>query len=315
MWIWRGPSWRLSIALLSVVLAGNAAAQSGQAGSGDALEDLERELQERKAVAEKHAAQEREEARRAEEKRVAESRAAEVRASQAEAARQVAELRKGAFVEMVRIPAGEFWVGCNDAVDTECEGDEKPGRKVMLGAYTIDRTEVTVAAYGACVSSGGCSPPDTDSGYRCNWQAAGRDLHPVNCIDWDQASVFCRWNGKRLPTGQEWEKAARGTDGRKYPWGTEEDAAAGGLANLSGQEDGFFHTSPVGSYPKGKSPFGVFDMAGNVAEWTSDPDVGLGAFLRGGSWLHHLSRDARASNRNVGAPAARSPGSGFRCAQ
>ncbi|MBY0399184.1 formylglycine-generating enzyme family protein [Myxococcota bacterium] len=204
-------------------------------------------------------------------------------------------------------------MGCNESIDSECDDDEKPARRVALVAYSIDKTEVTVAAYRACVSAGICSAPDT--GGSCNGEASGRDRHPINCVNWDQASAFCRWAGKRLPTEPEWEKAARGTDGRRFPWGNESYSPSGGLANLSGSEDGYSETSPVGSFPGGDSPYGAVDMAGNVWEWTSDPGPGgSGRSVRGGSWFI-VPRYARASDRFWLGPALRSPIGGFRCAQ
>ncbi|MBI4706179.1 MAG: SUMF1/EgtB/PvdO family nonheme iron enzyme, partial [Deltaproteobacteria bacterium] len=110
---------------------------------------------------------------------------------------------------MVSIPPGTFEMGSNDG-----GGDEKPVHSVTVAAFEMDPTEVTVAQYRKCVSDGGCSEP---SG--CNWEESGRDDHPVNCVDWQQAGAYCAWAGKRLPWEEEWEYAARGTDGRIYPWG------------------------------------------------------------------------------------------------
>ncbi len=110
---------------------------------------------------------------------------------------------------MVSVPAGEFWMGCH-ATDSACRDDEKPGRMVYLDAFKIDKTEVTVNAYKACVKAGACTEP---SSYE------GQGDQPVTNVEWFQADAYCRWAGKQLPTEAQWEKAARGTDGRIYPWG------------------------------------------------------------------------------------------------
>ncbi len=107
-------------------------------------------------------------------------------------------------------------MGCNEAVNKDCGADEKPGLTVVLDAFAIDTYEVTVANYQKCVGVGKCTDPRTDDS--CNWSRAGREQHPINCVDWEQAQAYCRWAGKRLPTEAEWEKAARGTDKRVYPF-------------------------------------------------------------------------------------------------
>jgi formylglycine-generating enzyme required for sulfatase activity len=212
---------------------------------------------------------------------------------------------------MVEVPAGLFFMGCNERVDRECYDNEKPGRRVYAGAFAIDRMEVTVEDYGACVRAGGCpEPPAVGS---CNWNAPGRERHPINCVDWKEARAYCAWAGKRLPTEAEWEKAARGTDGRKYPWGNLGLERAGRVANLSGGADGYSGTAPVGSYPEGASPYGALDMVGNVWEWVENP-FGEGRAGRGGSWSTG-PRDVRASRRVWGVPAARGVDVGVRCAQ
>ena len=125
----------------------------------------------------------------------------------------------GARDDMVRVPAGEFMMGCNEEVDDDCNPAEYPYRVVRVRAFQIDELPAAVARYGRCVDDGSCQPPAT-GGY-CDYGAAGRDDHPINCISWSQARDYCEWEGKRLCSEAEREKAARGTDGRKYPWGNE----------------------------------------------------------------------------------------------
>ncbi len=161
---------------------------------------------------------------------------------------------------MVLVPAGEFWMGCNEEVDTMCKTDEIDGGNVYLNAFFIDKHEVIVADYRKCVKAGKCST-DGLTTYKCNWEKSGGEDYPIDCVNWNQAKTYCAWAGKRLPTEAEWEKAARGTDGRIYPWGNQWDSSK---ANV-----GVFGILSVGSYPSGASPYGVYDMAGNVWEWTS----------------------------------------------
>lgn len=237
---------------------------------------------------------------------------------------------------MVRVPAGRFWMGSPDGIG---DRDEHPMHEVTLSAYCIDRTEVTVKAYLACVTDKGCPPAlfsEASEDYgpddlRRRSQFCNRDDrpdHPINCVDWNQAVAYCQWVGGRLPTEAEWEYAARGSDGRTYPWGN--DAPSPQHLNIYGTTDGYDTTSPVGSFPDGASPFGVLDMGGNVWEWTADwrgpyPDApvtdprgpmdGTRRALRGGGWMN-LSPDAeRAAFRNWGEPIVRVNTLGFRCAR
>ena len=213
--------------------------------------------------------------------------------------------------EMIEIPVGEFWMGCNEKIDDACFDDEKPGQLVPVDTFHIDRHEVTVAAYRQCVQAGQCSRDSFTTSLSCNWGKEGRDHHPINCVNWEQAQTYCTWAGKRLPTDAEWEKAARGADGRIYPWGNE---WAANKANTDRSEDGFPETSPVEAFPAGASPYGVLDMSGNVFEWTADwyETTDLHRSLRGGSW-QYSTRDVRASNRYGDAPGSHRGDIGFRC--
>ncbi len=164
--------------------------------------------------------------------------------------------------EMVLVPAGEFTMGSNSGDD-----DEKPPHLVYLDAFWIDKYEVTNAFYKKCVDAGKCQRPNptgssTRNAYYGNTQF---DNYPVIYVAWADAKTYCEWAGKRLPTEAEWEKAARGTDGRTYPWGNDWDAK-----KLNSGEGGAGDTVAVGSYPAGASPYGVMDMAGNVWEWVAD---------------------------------------------
>lgn len=158
---------------------------------------------------------------------------------------------------MVHIPAGEFLMGD----DESAFAPEKPAHLVYLDEYWIDRTEVTNAQYRACVEAEVCPEPT----FWWNEELNG-DEQPV-LVPWDDADAYCTWVGARLPTEAEWEKAVRGLDGRRWPWGNEFEA---NRANLSGDEDGYGGTAPVGSFPDDVSPYGLLDAAGNAAEWVSD---------------------------------------------
>jgi eukaryotic-like serine/threonine-protein kinase len=164
----------------------------------------------------------------------------------------------------VFIPEGTFRMG---GMDARSAPDERPAHYVTLHAYWIDQLEVTNAMYQLCIQTGPCDPPQALKSSRRTDYFENPDFkdYPVVYVTWGQAKTYCEWAQRRLPTEAEWERAARGDDWRTFPWG--EDKANGLLANynmLVGD------TSRVGTYPLGASPFGVLDMAGNVAEWTHD---------------------------------------------
>jgi formylglycine-generating enzyme required for sulfatase activity len=267
--------------------------------------------------------------------------------------------------EMVLVPAGEFWMGSDQAeVDRFVEACKRAGQsessckqwgeregprhRVHLDAFHIDKYEVTNALFERFVRATSHRTTAEREGHGWVWQqkdgkwhwvkvdgaewrkptgpgSAAEPSHPVVQVSWHDAEAYCRWAGKRLPTEAEWEKAARGTDGRRYPWGEDWDASkANGAMSVR-------MTTFVGSYPAGVSPYGAHDMAGNVAEWVADwldkgyyrrspernpqgPDAGQHRVLRGGSWNYYpfyLRTAARATN----APDYRLSNVGFRCAR
>ena len=163
---------------------------------------------------------------------------------------------------MVYVPAGEFIMGSEDGV-----GSTQPQHKVHLDAFYIDKYEVSNAQYKVCADAGVCDPPIRFSSISRDsyYSNPTYNNHPVIRVSWYDANVYCRWAGGRLPTEAEWEKAARGTDGRKYPWGNRWDAN-----NLNSEAAGPGDTIAVGSYPAGASPYGALDMSGNVSEWCQD---------------------------------------------
>jgi formylglycine-generating enzyme required for sulfatase activity len=242
---------------------------------------------------------------------------------------------------MVEVPAGEFWMGCPLGQEKDCSSNMRPGRKVTLKAFRIDKTEVTVAAYGECVSAGKCSD-DKIRGYArprrghassksCNWDNPERADHPINCVDYVQAAVYCEFAGKRLPTEAEWEKAARGSDPRPFPWGNDDPTCERVVMNAGRGGCGTLATFPVGSKPSGASPYGALDLSGNVREWVADwydhafyqggpvdnptgPPRGSLRVARGGSWADAVSPLFHVATRAAYLPHARSPYMGFRCA-
>jgi formylglycine-generating enzyme required for sulfatase activity len=194
---------------------------------------------------------------------------------------------------MVLIPGGKMFMGSRDLRNAS------PPHEVTLTAYCLDRTEVTTAAYLACVDKGECErPPDKVSWPKitpeevkifselCNAARKDRGDHPINCVAWPMADNYCKKRGARLPTEAEWELAARGSSQRKYPWGDEPPSARflNGCGSACARwfadhgqkktsmypDEGVVGTAPVGSFPAGASVFGVLDLAGNVWEWTAD---------------------------------------------
>jgi formylglycine-generating enzyme required for sulfatase activity len=257
---------------------------------------------------------------------------------------------------MIRVPGGSFFMGSDEGLSFE-----KPAHQVKLAPFCIDEFEVTVARYKACSDAGACKRAGTTNAWAsigdkerkafdplCNIRdPEGHAKHPINCVDWEMADRFCREQGGRLPTEAEWEFAARGPDGRKYPWGDEDPAAthlnacgkecvAWGAKNgveekaMYDVDDGFPNTAPVGSFPKGASRYGVQDVVGNVWEWVADwygeytpselkdpkgPASGEERVIRGGAWNGSFASWVRPTFRYKDAPSKRSYGIGFRCAK
>jgi formylglycine-generating enzyme required for sulfatase activity len=250
---------------------------------------------------------------------------------------------------MARIPEGSFNMGSETG-----EVDEKPVHAVRVRAFDMDATEVTVAAYGACVASGACTPAPgqvrvagasgasgvdhrLDDEY-CNGDRPDRQQHPVNCVDWFMADAYCRWAGKRLPNEEEWEYAARGPQGHAFAWGDSDPSSE--VLNACGDEcveamrakgqslrglyqgsDHWPFTAPVGKYKPNQ--FGLYDMAGNVWEWTASAYCPYGKsdcgdarrVARGGSWQVVDWVFVRSADRAPYDPSTRNTAIGFRCAR
>jgi formylglycine-generating enzyme required for sulfatase activity len=213
--------------------------------------------------------------------------------------------------EMVLVPAGEFTMG------SEKLQNEKPRRTVMLKDFYIDKFELTNQKYFLfCKDTGRELPTHFVNGK----VPAGREKHPVSNVSFFDAEACCKWAGKRLPTEEEWEKAARGVDGRTYPWGSGWDQNLSNNRTRPGQD-----TLPVGSIPRGASPYGLLDMAGNVWEWTdswyksypgspvSFDDTGKNRVVRGGAYFYSIEL-LRTSYRHALPPDDASEYGGFRCA-
>jgi len=245
---------------------------------------------------------------------------------------------------MVYVPEGEFsmgmdadaaWETCKQLVDKpgpERYLDVEPVHTVVLDAFWIDRTEVTNAMYALCVSTGGCRPSHETSSYTRSDYYGNPEFadYPVIYVSWNDAETYCTWAGARLPTEAEWERTARGTDGRIYPWGNSSPSCS--LLNSSPISTACVgDTSRVGSTPPGASPYGALDMAGNVYEWVADwygqdyysqspagnptgPSSGDWRVLRGSPWSFNVVGVCSAL-RSREYPAKPNPVSGFRCAR
>lgn len=242
--------------------------------------------------------------------------------------------------EMVLIPAGPFLMGSDKKVDRNAYLAELPQRKIYLDAYEIDKFEVTTVQFLKFVLAKDL-PPLID------WQYDGGNFqetmvnHPVMHVSWDDADAYCRWAGKRLPTEAEWEKAARGDDGRIYPWGNQMAGLSRsnyGRTGLSGpvrdRPERLLLYPPIISvdkYDNAVSPYGLFQMSGNVAEWVADwydpkyyasapdrnpkgPENGTQRSFRGGGWIDSTP-SVRAAQRNGTDPSTKMNWMGFRCAR
>lgn len=226
--------------------------------------------------------------------------------------------------EMILIPAGAFMMGTDERLP-----DEGPPHQVVVPDFWIDKFEVTNFQYQAFIERAGRRAPDHFVQRR---HPPGKADHPVTFVTWFDGDAYCKWAGKRLPTDQEWEKAARGTDGRTFPWGEEFRLNAANTpvrwSSLGREGD----TTPVGAFPSGVSPYGLHDMSGNVWEWT---DAWYKAYpgntresenygqkyrtLKGGSWwdcsFYKCGISAPVFNRSFFSPKVKNASFGFRCAR
>ena len=243
----------------------------------------------------------------------------------------------------VRIEAGPFVRGTNlDEITTLCDERSKlqwtcdmswfdremPQATIYVSSFVIQKTEVTIADYASCLASSQqpCTAPK--QGGTCSWGVPGRESFPVDCVTWEQANAYCAWLGGRLPTEAEWEKAARGTDGRLFPWGD----VAPACDLVAWAPCGY--AQAVCSKVAGKSPYGLCDMSGNVLEWVNDaydesyygsdasltsdpqgpaPHAGDRRVLKGGGWFDSMPVQLHSANREGLAPQYSDAGIGFRC--
>lgn len=222
---------------------------------------------------------------------------------------------------MVVIPAGEFLMGAEDGLQ-----DARPMHRVYLSSYWLDIYEVTNARYRQCVEGGGCTVPKD----RMTFDEPQNAQHPVTNVTWNQARSFCQWQGKRLPTEAEWEKAARGTDGRRYPWGNDETVLRTRMRNGE-LKTGASGAALVDRQAATGSPYGVLNLIGSVSQWVKDwyaedfyktspardpqgPARGSFRVLRGGEW-NEKPPDFRASYRGWDEVTYWGPTVGIRCAE
>jgi formylglycine-generating enzyme required for sulfatase activity len=223
--------------------------------------------------------------------------------------------------QMVLIPAGEFWMGAEDGLS-----DARPMHRVYVSSYWLDKHEVTNRQYRQCVKSGGCAPPKD----RSVFDDLVQEDHPVTNVTWTQARTYCAWEGKRLPTEAEWEKAARGVDGRLYPWGNSDEVFKVRERTVE-QKNMRNGTDPIGSADFAVSPYGVADLVVSVSEWVNDwyaeefyrstpardpqgPLRGSFRVLRGGE-SSNRPLELRASYRGWDDMTYWGPSLGFRCAE
>lgn len=230
------------------------------------------------------------------------------------------EITDAKGVSMLLVPAGEFMMGSDNGYS-----NEKPVHQVDLGAFYMDAYEVTNARYKVCEEVGVCDPPEIlSSKKRSTYYVNGLySNYPVINVNWDMAKTYCEWRDMQLPTEAQWEKAAKGTDGRTYPWGE------GFSCDKANYQRCIGDTVAVGSYESDKSPYGIYDMAGNVTEWVADwysetyyqdaplsnpfgPNSGIDRVYRGGSWVDY-ENVMRTSVRLRGDPANSNDNLGFRC--
>lgn len=225
---------------------------------------------------------------------------------------------------MVLVPAGEFIMGTDKRLP-----DEGPQHKVYLDSFYIDVYEVTNLQYKKFNDETKRRSPRH---FRNRTYPPGKADHPVTYVSWEDAKAYCEWAGKRLPTDEEWEKAARGTDGRMFPWGNEFDVTKANTPLRWQQVGAFGDTTPVGAFKEGASPYGVYDMSGNVWEWTASwykaypgNKVASESYgeryktLKGGSWFdcsfYNCGVSAPVFNRAFFSIRTKNDSFGFRCAK